>query len=233
MVLSKRLWSVSSLVTEGSRLADIGTDHGYVPVFLVEEGRIPSAIAMDVNPGPLERAREHIRQHALQDRIETRLSDGLDALGKDEADTVLIAGMGGALCVRILEARPALHSEVKELVLQPQSEIFAVRRYLEGAGWQIVQEKMVLEDGKYYQMMRCIPGKMNLTALEEKYGPCLMKEGAEEWIGYLRWRRQIQERTLAGLARAQGERGEKRRREAMREAEELDALLDRMGRTTE
>ena len=233
MVLSKRLLSVSSLVTEGSRLADIGTDHGYVPVFLVEEGRIPSAIAMDVYPGPLQRALEHIRQHALQDRIQARLSDGLEALGKDEADTILIAGMGGALCVRILAARPALHSEVKELVLQPQSEIFAVRRYLEGAGWQIAQEKMVLEDGKYYQMMRCIPGKMNLTDTEAKYGPCLMRDRPEEWTGYLRWRRQIQERTLAGLVHAQGERGERRRREALQEAKELDALLSRMGRTEE
>ena len=233
MVLSKRLLSVSSMVTEGSRLADIGTDHGYVPVFLVEEGRVPSAIAMDVNPGPLQRAREHIRQHALEDRIETRLSDGLEALGKDEADTILIAGMGGALCVRILAARPALHSEVKELVLQPQSELFAVRRYLEGAGWKIAQEKMVLEDRKYYQMMRCVPGKMTLTDTEAKYGPCLMRDRPEEWTGYLRWRRQIQERTLAGLVRAQGERGERRRREAMQEAEELDALSGRMGRTEE
>ena len=233
MVLSKRLWTVSSLVTEGSRLADIGTDHGYVPVCLVEEGRIPSAIAMDVNPGPLQRAREHIRQHALEDRIQTRLSDGLEALGKDEADTILIAGMGGALCVRILSARPALHCEAKELVLQPQSELMAVRRYLEGAGWRIIQEKMVFEDGKYYQMMRCSPGEMTLSDAEAKYGPCLMQERPEEWTGYLRWRRQILDRTLAGLVHAQGARGERRRREARRQAEELDALLGTMGRTAE
>ena len=124
MVLSRRLREAAALVTPGNRLADIGTDHGFVPIFLVEEGKIPSAVAMDVNPGPLQRAREHIKEHGLEDRIRTRLSDGLSALGEKEADTILIAGMGGALSVRILEqGADCVLQEVKELVLQPQSEI--------------------------------------------------------------------------------------------------------------
>ena len=116
MVLSHRLRAVSDLVTQGNRLADIGTDHAFVPIFLVEEGRIPSAVAMDINAGPLERAREHILLHGLEDRIRTRLSDGLQALERGEADTILIAGMGGALTVRILQQRKGLSQEVKELV---------------------------------------------------------------------------------------------------------------------
>ena len=224
MILSQRLSAVSSLVSKGSRLADIGTDHGYVPVYLVEVGWIPSAIAMDVNPGPLARARELIRQHALEDRIQTRLSDGLGALGKREADTILIAGMGGALTVRILGERKDLCHEVKELVLQPQSEIMQVRDYLGKNGWSIVQEKIILEDGKYYPMMRCVPGEMTLTRTQERYGPCLMEDRPQTWIRYLAWRQNILERNLASLVSARGERGESRREETIRQIEELQEL---------
>ena len=95
--------------TKGSRLADIGTDHGYIPIALVQEGRIPSALAMDVGKGPLSRAREHIHSQGLDTYIETRLSDGLTELHEGEADTVLIAGMGGMLMKRILEGGKRLH----------------------------------------------------------------------------------------------------------------------------
>ena len=102
MNISKRLNRLAGMVTEGSRLTDVGTDHGYVPLCLCRQGRIPSAIAMDVNEGPLLRAKEHIREAELDAYIETRLSDGLSALNPGEADTVLIAGMGGNLMERIL-----------------------------------------------------------------------------------------------------------------------------------
>ena len=226
MVLSHRLRAVSDLVTQGNRLADIGTDHAFVPIFLVEEGRIPSAVAMDINAGPLERAREHILLHGLEDRIRTRLSDGLQALERGGADTILIAGMGGALTVRILQQRKGLSQEVKELVLQPQSEVAAVRRYLASAGWKIEQERMVLEDGKYYPMMLCSPGSMELTDTQAKYGPFLMRERPEVWIAFLRWRKGILEKNLSRLERAQGERGEMRRAEIRGELEALVSLLN-------
>ena len=103
MQLSARMERLASKVPYGSRLADVGTDHGYIPIALVLRGKISSAVAMDVNPGPLKRAEEHIRGQKLSAYIETRLSDGLTALQAGEADTVLIAGMGGALTVRILK----------------------------------------------------------------------------------------------------------------------------------
>lgn len=224
MILSQRLSAAASLVSKGNRLADIGTDHGFVPVALVETGWIPSAIAMDVKPGPLARASRHIRQHALEDRIQTRLSDGLEALGMGEADTILIAGMGGALTVRILSQRKDLCYEVKELVLQPQSEISDVRDYLGQNGWSITQEKIVLEDGKYYPMMRCIPGEMALTKTQAQYGPCLMRDRPQAWVSYLTWRQSILEKNLISLAYAKGERGRKRREETRRQIEELQEL---------
>ena len=122
MQLSNRMRKLASLVTKGNRLADVGTDHAYIPIALVREGRIPSALAMDVNQGPLSRAREHIRSSGLDTYIETRLSDGLEKLRSEEADTVLIAGMGGMLTVRILEGGFHCLDTVQELILQRSEE---------------------------------------------------------------------------------------------------------------
>ena len=157
--LSKRLTAVAALVSSGSRLADIGTDHAYVPIRLVQEGRIPGALAMDVKDGPLARAREHIREQGLEQYIQTRKSDGLAALQPGEADTVLMAGMGGLLMIRILEAGRCHWQQVPEWILQPQSKVGEVRRFVREAGFIIADEDFVEEDGKYYPMMRLIgPG---------------------------------------------------------------------------
>ena len=156
--MSQRLSTIAGMVTPGMRTADVGTDHAYVPVWLVQTGRVPQAIAMDINRGPLQHARETIRSAALEEKIQTRLSDGLQELGKEEADCIVIAGMGGALTIRILQDGRFTLAEgggtASELVLAPQSEIADVRRYLREHGWQIIAEEMVLEDGKYYPVMK-------------------------------------------------------------------------------
>lgn len=159
MQLSKRMHLLASKVTEGNRLADVGTDHGYIPIALVLRKKIPSAIAMDVNRGPLKRAEEHIRTYGLDTYIETRLSDGLHELMEGETDTVLIAGMGGALTVRILTEGTHCLDSVKELILQPQSEIHLVRKWLHENGFRIAEEDMVLDDGKYYPIMKAVHGQ--------------------------------------------------------------------------
>ncbi len=161
MQLSERLQAVALLVTPGSRLADVGTDHGYVPIWLWERGRIPSAIAMDVGEGPLSRAKEHIRAHRGEDVIETRLSDGLEKLAFGECDSLVIAGMGGMLMKKILADGQALLPGFRELALQPQSDVHEVRRFLQRAGWRIADEEMVFEDGKYYPMFRVVQGVMD------------------------------------------------------------------------
>lgn len=184
--LSKRMSAVASMVTKGNRLADIGTDHGYVPIALVEQGYIPSAIAMDINQGPLDKAREHIAAQRLDNCIQTRLSDGVDALEAWEADTILIAGMGGELVIHILSQGEAVCKAAKELVLQPQSDLDKVRKYLRENGYRIVDEDMILEDGKYYPMMRAVPFdgpspadklKPEISAICDLYGPLLLKNG--------------------------------------------------------
>ena len=174
--LSDRLRMNASFVTPGSRLADVGTDHGYIPITLVMEKKIPSALAMDVNEGPLERAKEHIREFQLESCIHTRLSDGVQALHPGEADSVLIAGMGGALTVKILTEGKQVLKSVKELILQPQSEIDKVRRYLEQAGYRIIREDMVCEDGKYYPVMKAVAGDMHYDReIFYQYGKLLLE----------------------------------------------------------
>lgn len=152
--LSARMSALAALVTPGVRLADVGTDHGYIPVFLCQTGVIPSAIAMDINCGPLQRAEAHVAEFGLGDRIETRLSDGLEKLLPGEADCVLIAGMGGGLIQRILSEGETVLQSVGELILQPQSEIPQTRRFLREHGYQIAEEDMVEEDGKFYFLMK-------------------------------------------------------------------------------
>ena len=164
--ISDRLKTAASLVSEGVVLADVGTDHGYVPIYLLEQKKIRCAIAMDINKGPLERAKEHIHLYGMDAYIQTRLSDGVAALQMGEADSILVAGMGGGLVMHILEEGKAVCQAADELILQPQSELSGVRDYLAKNGYMIDAERMVFEDGKYYPMMRVHyqTGKNKITA---------------------------------------------------------------------
>lgn len=154
VVLSRRLRTVAGMVTKGNRVCDVGCDHGFVPVYLVQEGISPGVLAMDLREGPLRAAREHVSAYGLEEQIETRLSDGLHNYRPGEADTLVCAGMGGGLMIRILEAEREKTDSFRELVLQPQSEIERFRRYLRENGYRILDEEMVVEDGRFYQMIR-------------------------------------------------------------------------------
>ena len=220
MELSKRLNAVASLVTEGYRLADIGTDHAYIPIFLAATGKIPEAVAMDVNRGPLLRAEENIRTYGLENKIATRISDGFAALEKNEADSAVIAGMGGLLAIRILKEGADTVRSLKECILQPQSEIEKVRAFLLEEGFFFLREDMVEEDGKYYPMMKVRPpggGRKvrNETdhgepdkereivcgwdAEELQYGKLLLKEKNPILREYLQKEIRIRTQILAGL----------------------------------
>jgi len=186
--------AVSSMVTPGGVIADIGTDHGYVPISLIQRKKIKRAIAMDINKGPLQRAQKHIQEFQLEDYIETRLSDGVKKLEIGEVDTILIAGMGGELVIRIMTEGMEVCRSVKELVLQPQSELGRVRKFLREKNFAIIDEDMIIEDGKYYPMMKVIPVENNplwdilpeevIPACDE-YGPFLLKNGNPSLRKYL------------------------------------------------
>lgn len=153
--ISNRLETVAGMITPGYTVADIGTDHGYLPIYIVEKKLANKVIAMDVNRGPLEKACHNIRLYQVGEGIETRLSDGLDKLVCGETDTITICGMGGKLICKILEAGKEKAEAAKELILSPQSEIKQFREYISENGFMIAEEKMVFEDGKYYFIMKC------------------------------------------------------------------------------
>lgn len=169
--------TAAALVTQGYTLADVGTDHGYIPIYLLQQKKIPAAIAMDINEGPLERAKEHIALYGLQAYIQTRLSDGVAALKPGEVEAVLIAGMGGGLVMHILKDGEKVCQSAKELILQPQSEIEHVREFLREEGYTILAEDMVYEDGKFYPMMKVQYQGENVEELKlsDLYGGLLLQ----------------------------------------------------------
>lgn len=176
MQLSERLLAVASMVARGNRVVDVGTDHGYIPIYLVQEKKVPSAIAMDIRMGPLSKAKFNVAAAHLEEFIQTRLSDGVWALKENEADTMIIAGMGGGLIRRIIEDGRMVLESVEEFILQPQSEIGMVRRFLAKEGYCIVEEDMVFEDGKFYPMMKVNRGHMVYDReIFSKYGKLLLE----------------------------------------------------------
>lgn len=154
--LSERLLCICRMVTPGLRVADVGCDHGFVPVWLVQNGICPHVLAMDVGKGPLSMAGEHIRESGLEGYIETRLSDGLDQFCPGEAQCLICAGMGGMLMKRILEKAGGKLSSFQEFILQPQSDLYEFRRFLRGIGLAVTEEYIVKEEGKYYFPMKAV-----------------------------------------------------------------------------
>ena len=169
-ILSERLRMLAGMVTVGSRLADVGCDHGYLSIELVRSGVCPAAIAMDVREGPLAAAGKHIGEAGLSQYITTRLSDGLGECRAGEADALVCAGMGGRLMERILRADMEKARGMRELILQPQSELPQFRLFLRENGFEIIDEDAVFEDGKYYFAMKAVYGGDCSRAVEAGTG---------------------------------------------------------------
>ena len=228
MELSKRLQAVADLVSDGLVVADVGTDHGYIPIYLIETKKSPKAFAMDVNKGPLLRAKEHIAEHGLISSIETRLSDGVRALKKGECDCVVVAGMGGALTIKIMEEGKDVFRNLKEFVLQPQSELQKVRAYLYQNAYSIVEENMVLDDGKFYPMFRVINGQsQEYHAIELCYGKLLLEQKNAVLKTFLQKEKAVKELILSNLEQSFGEHIETRRKEIQEELEGIEYALQR------
>lgn len=153
MNLTPRLQAVADLAGKSSSLADIGTDHAYIPIYLMQKGLVSKAIAADIKKGPLERADKNIRSAGLSERITLRLSDGLDNIKDNEADSVVIAGMGGEIISHMLKkAKPA---GITKMVLQPMTDIPLVRRALHENGMIIKAERLAAEKDKIYTVILC------------------------------------------------------------------------------
>ena len=151
--LGARLKAAADFVKSGLPTADIGTDHAYLPVYLVSSGILDSAFASDINEGPLENARQTAIKYNLQDKITLRLSDGLMAYKEDEIKQIIICGMGGELIAKILSDWAHTQSEGMRLILQPMSKPEVLRQYLAESGFKITEEKGAFDDGRYYTVI--------------------------------------------------------------------------------
>ncbi len=200
--LSPRLLALARQVTHGARFADVGTDHARLPVWLLEQGVISSAVATDLREGPLDRARQTAAKHRVTERVSLRLGDGLAPVAEGEADVIAIAGMGGDSIIAILSAAPWTKNGDCLLLLQPMTSVPDLRQWLSDNGYTIEREKLVQED-KLYQVLTVRGGRM------EPLTP------AETWIGrqtpgmvsplrgaYIQQMRQRVAATLEGLRRS-------------------------------
>ncbi len=175
--LNPRLKKISELVPANSCTADIGTDHAYIPIALVNSGITPRAIASDIKKGPLARAAANIRLHGLEKKIETRLGAGLETLAEsDNTEVVIIAGMGGILISDILDASPAIVKNAKLLILQPMTAVTELRQYLSENQYEITAEHLVAEEEKIYNIIIAKPmGNTSYTLRELYLGKDLRK----------------------------------------------------------
>ena len=218
MQLSERLEKLIELAGSGTCAADIGTDHGMVPIELVRRGLFERAVASDLREGPLSAAAVHVRQAGLAEHISLRLGDGLGVLAPGEADVILISGMGGALMQRMLTEGEAAAKAAARLVLSPQSEIPAFRSFLQKNGFRIADEAIVFEDGKFYFLMTAEPGRQTPWRKAERlYGKLLLKAGGATMEAYLIRRIAVLEEILRNIADREGLKAERKRRETEEE----------------
>ena len=177
--LSERLQIIYGMVPECDVICDVGCDHGYLAIALLEGGVASHAIAMDVNKGPLNSAKENVELYGLLDNVDFRLSDGLKKLAVSEADTICICGMGGALITRILDAGIEVAKSAKTLILEPQSEYDKLREFLVRNHFSILDEELCIEEGKIYPIIKvCYTPDSSavLSAAELMYGPVIIKK---------------------------------------------------------
>ena len=191
MKLSKRLQTIADFVKKDAVVADIGTDHAHIPIYLIKNNIISKAYACDINKGPLEKAEENINYYGVKN-IELRLSNGLEKLKTDEADTFIIAGMGGELIIDILDRGQGFFDKKNTFILSPHTKIEEVRNYLLRKGLKILKEDMCIDEGKFYTVMEAVyTGKtFSYTKGELLFGKYLIDNKNPVLFEYLKKERQ-------------------------------------------
>ena len=226
MQFSHRLKALAAMIPKEARIADIGTDHAYLPIHLAMRGTHPTVIGTELSPGPFARAFSCVCEHGLEDRVELRLGDGLEIIQPGEIDVLVIAGMGGATMVEILTRGREHLSHLKRLVLQPMGGQEPLRHWLDDHGWHPVQEDLIKEEGKYYEIIAAEPGQDEAYAnIRHRIGPRLM-ESPHPLLGeYLTYQKGHWENVLAQVKQSHSPVQEDRVRELEQRIHELEEVL--------
>lgn len=227
MKLSPRLLKVFALLPESGCIADIGTDHAYLPIKLAEENRAERVIACDIHRGPADRALQNIQKYGFSDRIEVRVGAGLEPLETGEADGIIAAGMGGLMIIDILKEDPRKSHALKWLVLQPQNHAADLRMWLSRNGYRIVAEEIAAEEPQLYEMLMAVPGEMHpLTLLEAEIG--VTEELMQNRLFKEKIQRLIHKREIVIQNISENSRNEKnlnKKESAVEEKKQLEEIL--------
>ena len=186
--VSNRIQTIASMVDKNAIVADIGTDHCFLPIYLVQSGKVNKCYASDINEGPLSAAKKNVAAYNLEDKINLKLADGISQLESD-VTTVTISAMGGSLMTNILSTNKNKLTNVNTIICQPNVGAFTIRKWLVNNDFMIVDEKIFKEAGRFYEVIKAIRGEDYLTDQEILFGPCLLKEMSpvfiEKWTNEL------------------------------------------------
>ena len=241
MRLDKRLQAVASLVPQGSRFADIGTDHAYLPVWLLEQGVIASAVAGDIAAGPCQAARTTVAMHGAASSIAVRQGSGLAVLSPGEADCIAICGMGGSTIISILAADMAVAKGAQRLLLQPMAGAAALRRWLVAQGWCITREALVDDEPHFYEIIcaeraeKCAarasdPGEQCYSEVEYLVGPALLRDGHPLLAKQIARQQASLHELLTNMARSERAKASTKYQEAQKLLQALEALKLNLGK---
>lgn len=213
MKLSNRLSTIAKCVPKDSRVIDVGTDHAYIPIYLMKNKIAKSCMATDIRKGPLEKAKLNIKAHGV-DAIELMLTDGLNGIRKEDGDVIIMAGMGGYLIIEILSNNLQLAQEAHKLILQPQQDIDRVRKFLHKNGFKIEDEEFVEDAGKYYTTIVAISGiEKYEKPYEYEYGKILINKKSSVFKEYMLQKQEKLKKIYNSISQIDSEYTNKRRKE--------------------
>lgn len=224
--VSQRLKQLADMLPGVAAIADIGTDHAQLLIYLIQQGRIQKGIGVDVVEGPYQTARQNVKSSALEDLIEIRKGDGLAPIKPGEAELVVIAGLGGKTIQGILERKPEVVNSLDWLLLQPMSQAGPLRQYVQSMGWRIKRETLVEDREIIYPIILAEPGYMQaLTRWEAEYGPIILKEKPQLLTKLIKRDLQARQKILDQITKSNQHESRLRAEQIKEECAELEGLL--------
>ena len=225
--LSQRLQAIADMVPQGSSVADVGTDHGFLPCYLAQNGQAVQVIACDINAQPLALAQKNVTDYNVADIVSTRLGNGLSVIEPGEVDVVTIAGMGGALMLEILDAASDVVDRLQRIILQPNVGMEAVRIWAEKNRWHIVQEELIRENDRFSVIIAMEPGRSlnSMTPVELFLGPELLANQHPLLGFYISEEWDKTQKVLAQLAQSDSEESRHKEKMLQRKWEDINGVI--------